>query len=86
MWNPVVFLFYQATATQHFSKAILKLHVCFSLQYHMLTEHGKDVGEELQCCEDEFEREYEVDPRSTHCLLCRKVYPDYVSIYRREVH
>ena len=47
----------------------------------MLTEHGKDVGDELQCSEHEFKREYELDPHSTHCLLCRKVYPDYVSTY-----
>ena len=54
-------------------------YVCFSLQYHMLTEHGKDVDTDLQCSEDEFIREYEVDPYSTHCLLCRNVYPDFVS-------
>ena len=56
-------------------------YVCFSLQYHMLTEHGKDVEAELQCNEDELKREYEVDPYSTHCLLCRKVYPDSVSTH-----
>ena len=47
----------------------------------MLTEHGKDVEAELQCNEAELKREYEVDPYSTHCLLCRKVYPDFVSTY-----
>ena len=56
-------------------------YVCFSLQYHMLTEHGKDVEAELQCNEDELKREYEVDPYSTYCLLCRKVYADSVSTH-----
>ena len=36
-------------------------------------------GNEAELYEKEFRLEYQEDPDSTCCLLCHRVYPDYVS-------